>query len=303
MSFAPTSPSVHGAAPAANELMIVLERELTDLPPLPLVASRLLQALGDTESAVNDLSRLISMDPGIATKVLRLVNSSYYGFPRQVTTISHAVVILGFNTVRNLALAIAAFDNLPLGRNAPIDSDAFWEHSIGVAVCAQVLAQRKKLPVKVAEEAFLAGLLHDIGKLFLCQHFPNQYRAALDEAWRQKVRISPLEQHYCGAEHTFVGKRIAERWNLPPALVTTVWCHHNVDRCPDYFDMAALVSASDALIRALKIGFIGDPLPPSMAPEVAAWLAVDAKALGEIQEELQEKIASARDFLQLAGKR
>lgn len=285
---------------ASEQLAAVLEREMADLPPLPAVATRLLDALGNTESVMADLTRLISMDQSIAAKVLRLVNSSYYGFPRQVTTVGHAVVILGFNTVRNMVLAIASFDKFYLGRSPVIDPDRFWEHSIGVAVCAQILAQKKRLPVKVTEEAFLAGLLHDIGKLFLCQHFPEQYRAALSEAWRQKARISLMEQRCCGAAHTVVGRRIAERWNLPPSLVSTIGRHHDPAQATDYFDMAALVHASDALTRAGRIGFIGDPLPPKLTTEAVSWLAMDAKTLQEVQNELRGKVADAREFLQVA---
>ena len=286
---------------ASDKLAAVLERELADLPPLPAVATRLLRALGDTDTALGELAQLISMDSGLAAKVLRLVNSAYYGFPRQVTTISHAVVILGFNTVRNLALAVAVFDKFPFGPDAPIDPMRFWEHSVGVAVCAQILAKRKRLSVKVVEEAFLAGLLHDIGKLFLCQHFPEAYRCALADAWRQKVRVGVAEQAHCGASHVIVGKRIADRWNLPPALVATIWRHHDAARCsPEHFEMAALVSVSDALTRASRIGFIGDPLPPSLEPEVARWVALDAKTLQEVQEEQRVKVGEAREFLQVA---
>ncbi len=283
-----------------DELQIVLERELMDLPPLPLVASRLVEALGDTETAVSDLSRLIGMDQGIAAKVLRLVNSSYYGFARQVTTLGHAIVILGFNTVRNLALAVATLENFPISKQAPIDLNHFWEHSIGVAVCAQIMARRKRLPVKVVEEAFLAGLLHDIGKMFLCQHFPENYRAALEDAWAEKVPISVTEERHCGAAHTLVGRRIAERWNLPPALVMTISLHHNVAQAQSNFEMVAVVNAADALTRATKIGFVGDPLPPTLSPEVVSWLQADAKMLQEVQEELKTRVQEAREFLKLA---
>jgi len=294
------------AAPSRNaseQLQQALERELADLPPLPLVANRLVQALENTETAVSDLSRLIGMDQGIAAKVLRLVNSSYYGFPRQVTTLGHAVVVLGFNTVRNLALALAAFDKFPLSRHSPIEPTAFWEHGLAVAICAQLLAKRKRLPVKVVEEAFLAGLLHDIGKLFLCQHFPNSYRAAIEEAWAQKTRISIAEQRHCGAAHTLVGKHIAERWNLPPGLTTTLWRHHDPARAQVGFEVCALVNAADALVRASRIGFVGDPLPPTFAPEVTDWLQVDAGALSEVQAELKTRVQEAREFLHVAAGR
>jgi putative nucleotidyltransferase with HDIG domain len=296
------TPSAPAARSAADQLQQALERELADLPPLPLVATRLVEALGNTETAVSDLSRLIGMDQAIAAKVLRLVNSSYYGFPRQVTTISQAVVVLGFNTVRNLALAIAAFDKFGLSRHAPLDATKFWEHAVAVAVGSQVLAKRKKLPVKAVEEAFLAGLLHDIGKLFLCQHFPNSYRAALEDAWASKTRISVCEQRHCGETHATVGKRIGERWNLPPGLVATIWRHHEPARAETNFEPTALVNAADALTRATRIGFVGDPLPPTFAPEVTAWLQVDAKMLAEVQQELKSRFEDAREFLQIAAR-
>lgn len=288
-------------AAAADALQHALERELADLPPLPLVAGRLVSALGDTETAVADLARLIGMDQGIAAKVLRLVNSSYYGFARQVTTLGQAVVILGFNTVRNLALAIATFDKFTLPQQSPLDPTQFWEHALAVAVCAQTLAQRKNLPAKIGEEAFLAGLLHDIGKMFLCQHFPNSYRAALETAWEEQCRISVAEQRHCGAAHTQVGKRIAEKWNLPPALAVAIGRHHEPAKAQTCWEIAALVNAGDALARATRLGFVGDPLPPVLAPEVITWLRPDAALLSDVQAEMKSKVQQAREFLQVAA--
>lgn len=289
------------SANASDQLNQALGRETADLPPLPLVANRLVSALGNTEIAVSDIIRLISMDPGIAAKVLRLVNSGYYGFPRQVTTLSHAIVILGFNAVRNLALTIAASDKFALPRHSPLDATASWEHAIGVALCAQLLAKRKNLPARAGEEAFLGGLLHDIGKTFLCQHFPTSYRAALAAAWEQKCRVSVAEQTHCGATHSLVGKRIAEKWNLPATLATTIWRHHEPVHAQNCFEVTALVHAGDALVRAAGVGFVGDPLPPVFAPEVANYLQMGALALAEVQEEMKAKVQDARNFLQVAA--
>lgn len=180
-----------------------------------------------------------------------------------------------------------------------IDHGAFWEHCIGVTLGAQLIARRKRLPAKTVEEAFLAGLLHDIGKLFLCQHFPLLYEAALGEAWQARVPISVTERKHCGAAHTLIGKRIAERWNLPPVLVACIWRYHDPWPSADHFEMTALVSAGDAIARAGGIGFAGDLLPAALEPPVLAWLALDARALQSIEEELREKVAEAREFLQV----
>lgn len=286
---------------ASDQLHQVLGRDVADLPPLPFVAHRLAMALESTETTISDLAYLIGMDQSIAAKVLRLVNSSYYGFPRQVTTLSHAVAILGFNTVRNIALATGASDNLALPRHSPVDATKFWEHAIGVAIGAQLLAKRKNLPAKVGEEAFLAGLLHDVGKLFLCQHFPHRYRTAIRSAWEEKCRISVAEQTHCGATHSLVGKRIAEKWNLPATLAATIRHHHNPVQAETCFEVTALVNAGDVLVRAARVGFIGDPLPPAFAPEVAPYLQMDAKMLAEVQEDLLAKVQEAREFLHIAA--
>src|ERR1043166_8004865 len=117
-----------------------LEKKLADLPPLPAVVTKIMQTVNDPDTSAEDLNRLISMDQGLSSKVLRIVNSAYYGFPKLISTITHAVVILGFNTVRNLVLGVSAFGMLPQkGMSSGLNRTKFWEHSVATAVAASVL--------------------------------------------------------------------------------------------------------------------------------------------------------------------
>ncbi|MDQ2687596.1 MAG: HDOD domain-containing protein, partial [Armatimonadota bacterium] len=198
-----------------ERLLRIIEDELQDLPPLPAVVMRVMQTINDPTASAMDLNRLISGDPALASKVLRLVNSSYYGFPRRIATITHAVVILGFNTVRNLTTSLGvlnAFD--AKGQKTALDRDKFWAHGLATAVAAGVIARRKNIAAKMVEEVFIGGLLHDLGKLFLDQYFPDQYAIALRLAAQAKISIWDAEKTALGVGHALVGKRIADKWNL-----------------------------------------------------------------------------------------
>src|SRR5579871_495325 len=187
-----------------------LEKKLADLPPLPAVVTRIMETVNNPDTSAEDLNRLISMDQGLSSKVLRIVNSSYYGFPKRISTITHAVVILGFNTVRNLVLGVSAFGllsqkSMPYGLNRA----KFWEHSVAAAVGASILAKQRLPKVRNApEEGFIGGMLHDIGALFLDSYFPVQYAVAMAFAAREQKSARDAEALVLGIDHILVGRRI-----------------------------------------------------------------------------------------------
>jgi len=285
-----------------ERLLRIIEDELQDLPPLPAVVVRVMQTINDPTTSAADLNRLISSDQAIASKVLRLVNSSYYGFPRRISTITHAVVILGFNTVRNLTTSLGVFSAFdPGGAQTALDRNQFWAHSIGVAVAAGVIAKRKAIPTKLAEEVFVGGLLHDVGKLFLDQYFPDQYAIALKLARAAKISIWDAEKTALGVGHALVGKRIAEKWNLPPSLTTMITLHHQPAFAKEFFEITAVVHAADRIAHKLALGYGGDDLVPPLAPEVQQWLALPPQVWESIEHETIQKYADSKEFLKMAG--
>jgi len=281
-----------------ERLLRIIEDELQDLPPLPVVIVRVMQTINDPTTSASDLNRLISADQALASKVLRLVNSSYYGFPRKISTITNAVVILGFNTVRNLATSLGVFNAFDArGQKTALDREAFWAHSMGVAAAAGVIARRKGIGAKSVEEVFIGGLLHDIGKLFLDQYFPDQYAIAIKLAAAAKISVWEAEKTALGVGHALVGKRIAEKWNLPLSLTAMITLHHQPVFAKEHFELAATIQAADHIARKLAIGNAGDTLLPALAPEAEKWLAFSPAIWEAVETETCRKFDESKDFL------
>ncbi len=281
-----------------ERLLRIIEDELQDLPPLPAVILRVMQTVNDPTTSAADLNRLISADQALASKVLRLVNSSYYGFPRKIATITNAVVILGFNTVRNLTTSLGVFNAFDArGQQTALDRKAYWAHSLGTAVAAGVIARRKGIGSKSVEEVFIGGLLHDIGKLFLDQYFPDQYAIAIKLAGAAKISIWESEKTALGVGHALVGKRIAEKWNLPHSLTAMITLHHQPIFAKEYFELTATIQAADQVARKLSLGNAGDMLVPALSPEVDKWLAFSPPVWETIETETCRKFDESKDFL------
>jgi|SRR5579872_810823 len=279
-----------------------LEKKLADLPPLPAVVTRIMQTVNNPDTSAEDLNKLISMDQGLASKVLRIVNSSYYGFPKRISTITHAVVILGFNTVRNLVLGVSAFGllgqkSMPYGLNR----SKFWEHSIATAVAGGIVARHRLPGVRNApDEAFVGGLLHDLGALFLDSYFPVQYAVSMAFAAREHKTSRDAENMVLGMDHVVVGRRIAEYWNFPPHLVAMMGNHHDPTRDSEHFDMVALVHTGNWL--AWETGFIASEHTSQhpLDPAVVEWLDFDDETLSAIKAEVLEQVKACEDLLRLA---
>lgn len=283
-----------------ERLLRIIEDELQDLPPLPAVIMRVMQTINDPTTSAADLNRLISADQALTSKVLRLVNSSYYGFPRKISTITNAVVILGFNTVRNLTTSLGVFNAFDArGQKTALNRDDFWAHSLAVAVAAGVISRRKGIGAKAVEEVFIGGLMHDIGKLFLDQYFPDQYAIAIKLAGAARITIWEAEKTALGVGHALVGKRIAEKWNLPLSLTSMITLHHQPVFAKEYFEITATIQAADYVARKLGLGNSGDALVPPLAPEVEKWLAFSPTVWEAIETDVCRKFDESKDFLQV----
>ena len=279
-----------------------LEKKLADLPPLPVVVTRIMQTINDPGTSAEDLNHLISMDQGLSSKVLRIVNSSYYGYPKRISTITHAVVILGFNTVRNLVLGVSAFGvlsqkSMPYGLNRT----KFWEHSIAVGVGANILA-KKRLPKNrsVPDEAFIGGLLHDVGALFLDSYFPVQYAVSMAFAAREQRTSREAEGIVLGIDHVLVGNRIAEHWNFPPNLIAMIGGHHDPSRFRDHYEQVAMVQAADWLAWQCRYVASEHTQGPEMPPELAEWMAFSEEDWETAKSNLTEQFKACEDLLRIA---
>ncbi len=201
---------------------------MKNLPPLPAVTRQLLTVLRDDNASADDVTKVLSGDPALAAKVLKLVNSSFYGVSCEVTTISRAVVILGFTGVRNLALSFGSVEALQK-MGGDLDLNSFWAHAMANAAAAQCLApavSRRTDP----EEAFIAGLMHDIGAYVLAAAVPEQYAKILKEDARERLA---LEKKELGFTHAEVGAGLLKFWGLPDAFANAAQHHHNMVKSTD----------------------------------------------------------------------
>jgi putative nucleotidyltransferase with HDIG domain len=278
-----------------------LEKKLADLPPLPAVVTKIMATINDPGASSDELSKLIVLDQGLSSKILRIVNSAYYGFPKRISTITHAVVILGFNTVRNLVLGVSAFGMLPQKTaNTGLHRAKFWEHSVATAVAASVLAKKRKPQSRsVVEEAFVCGLLHDIGKLFLDCYFPVQYAVCMAFAVREDIPLIEAEKRVLDMDHALVGRRIADHWNFPPSLGAALGSHHDPESDPECFETAAIIQAADWVSWKMGHGSPDITKAPELSPEVQEWLAFTEEDYAWVMAEWERQFAAAQDLVSL----
>ncbi|MGB9885934.1 MAG: HDOD domain-containing protein [Moorellales bacterium] len=273
-----------------------LVEKVQDLPALPTVVNQVIRLTEDPDSTAADLNAVISRDQALTAKVLRLANSAYYGFPRRVATVTDAVVLLGFNTIRNLVLA-ASVSNV-LQREAPgyqLGRGDLWWHSLTSAMAARLLA--RKIRFRAAEEAFVAGLLHDIGKLVLSQYVAETYAQILERVTRDGVPFMEAEQAILGFDHARAGGLVAEKWNLPEGLVEAIGCHHRPAAARKAPALAALAHTGDALALMLGAGLGADGLMYPLDWDSVAAVGLTEEKVEEVLDELADSLVDEASYL------
>lgn len=252
------------------------------LATIPSVANRLMELASDPAVSLTEISRFVSSDPVLATKVLRMVNSPVYGFPGRISSVNQSVFLLGLNAVKGLLFGVTVFD---LMKNTMI---GLWEHSLGCAIVSRLVARKKGL--KEPEEASTRGLLHDLGKVILVLQFPGEYETVIREAGTKEVTVYEMENEYFSTSHATVGAWIADQWSFPKALTDVIAYHHK----PHLSKLApmetAIVHFSDVLLRGRGFGFAGDHAVPPVHP--SAW-----KLIGFSDSDIREILKEAEDLL------
>jgi HD-like signal output (HDOD) protein len=211
-----------------------LVQEVAELRPLPSVALRVLQIAESDHFSAHELAQTVSSDPALTAKILRLANSAYYGFPRRISTVRDAVVLLGFRAVRSATLAACVIDTMPRGRS--IDDRTFWHFSVTVGMLAEVLSRATH---RYADEALTAGVLHNIGRMALDQHRPDVFRRATTLARQEGLTAWQAEESLLGYTSAEVGEALALHWNFPRSLAEAVRSHLCA---PGDLEMASLAS-------------------------------------------------------------
>jgi len=277
-----------------NELEKVI-MEAGDLPAMPHIAGMVMNRLSDRNVSARQIQRIISADQALAAKILKVANSAFYGCTRKVSTLTDAVVILGFNTIRSLVLAISTRSILQRSSEGlGLSKEALWKHSIGCAVGCRILSGMISFPRQ--EEAFVCGLLHDIGKLVLSQNFSQKYRKVEEKAVRDKVSYREAENEILGFDHTQVGALLLRKWNFSQDLEKVIEFHHEPSRAKGIVELAAITNFSDKLCNKLGIGSKKDESIVLEEIESAIILNLQSSKISELENKLLEALAEEELF-------
>lgn len=201
-----------------------VEASVKMLQPLPRAVMRLVELVESETATVEQMEQVISTDPVLCGKVLQIANSAYYGLARSVSSIRHALILLGAHTIKGIALSVAAMGALRSGRVVREAEQRLWKHSLACAGYAQEIARACRWGTRLAEDAYIAGLLHDIGALFLLARFPEQYQPL--PRGEGEAALLEHETALFGYDHAAIGAMILEHWQLPERLVKVVGNHH-----------------------------------------------------------------------------
>ncbi len=278
-----------------------IERYINTMPALPVTVTKVVEIANNPATSPVDLNRVISLDPVLMAKVLKLINSAYYGVSTKVNSLVRAIIMLGINTVKNLALSSAVIDTL--GRTSEfraLDPQAFWRNSLAVGVTAKLIAKRRGVDPSKLEEYFIAGLLHGIGKIPLNNVLSEQYVQAMSIADRYRIPLWEAERSVLGFDHTFVGLRIGEAWKLGNAILDTIrYQNQPLEYEGQYAHIVHATHVAIYFVTIAEIGFAGDRYPARADGQAMSLLRIDETFLDEIEDEVQAEIQKAEVFLRL----
>lgn len=254
-----------------ENLRLDVERVLAGinaLPSLPASVTELLSSIDDPDADTDAIARRIARDQGLTTRILRVANSPFYGQSHRIASIADAVIVLGLRSVRALAVAASFTSVFKAGSDAEAELHSFWQHGISAALCARLLAAR----VGVAEEeAFIGGLLHDIGRVALVVSFPRHMAAVA--AYRRERDCQPIdaENAVLGLDHALVGRLLTERWRFPSLLCAAIGSHH-APPADAYRQLPGILHLANAIASALDFGAEPTAMVPRLVP--ACWEAM-----------------------------
>lgn len=266
------------------------------LPSLSIVANNVIRITQNPKSSAVDVGKAISYDQALTTKVLKTVNSAYFGFPQKINTITHAIVILGFAHIKNIVLTASIMDMFPSkGKVKGFDLQGFWKHSLACGITADLIARR--LGMQNLEEIFICGMLHDVGKIVLNTYFNDEFTNAVKLANKKGILLRNAEKQVMGLDHASAGGFVAEKWNLGLTLTKAIKFHHKPSFANESKRIVAIVHVADVLCRTMGIGNGGDSKMPCIDEESWKLLGLNKQTLKRLFLEMEQQVSIAHDFI------
>lgn len=283
------------------EISPELERKLTTaierMPAFPKSVQTILEMTRNINCLPKDLVGVIEKDPVITVKILRVINSAHYALPNKITSVGQSVVYLGINTIKNLALSFAAVGILPRFNTTGFDIQRYLLHSLTVAAVARLLCEKYAHAEADPGDCYIAGLLHDFGKVVFAQFMAEEFMAALALTAERGMPLYAAEAEVIGADHAFVGALLAQKWQFATPLVNCIHDHHAEHAEPNA--MLDCLRMADALCRKLAFGDSGNPWRDEELAMLPARFGGDIEAVIAALGDLQKILAEAQVFAQI----
>jgi putative nucleotidyltransferase with HDIG domain len=260
-----------------------------NLPTVPETLKKLSAIIENPKVSLSNVSDFVQSDPAMTFRILKMVNSAVYGFPGRIASVSNAIMLLGLNVVKGLLLGISVFELMQKAMTG------LYEHSMGCAAAARIIAQKKGL--REPEEAYVAGLLHDIGKVVMALEFPDSYEAALACAAEEGILIGEAEKRFFADNHPVLGGILSEKWRFPKKLNEAILCHHQPQMAESFPVETAIVHLADILIKARGLGFAGDQIVPVVNEAAFDRLELSEQDILEIFREMEGTLEATEEVL------
>ncbi len=271
----------------------VILTEFTQSPPI--IYHKLQKTLKNPDFSFNDLTEIIQSDANLTTRLLKLVNSPYYNLTTRIDTLSHAISVVGLDQLVDLALSTEVVSKFRDVKFPKFDAELFWIHCIACGIASRSIAAHRN---DVNPESFyLAGLLHDIGRLVILKKLPKESEQVVVQSVKSKKPLSEVEKETFGFNHDEVGQILLEEWNLGERIVEGVEYHHNPLKAPRFKEEAATIHAADIVSVNMKLGNSGEGFVGSAKPGVLKLLQLDVEFLRSLRKEVQDNVNETAEIL------
>lgn len=245
-----------------------LVESISDLPTIPVVASKVLELLDKPDVELEEVADMILTDQVLAARVIKIVNSPLYRSSQEIKSVKRALVYLGFRHIRELALTCSFIEAFQ-GKDGAFDVMTFWEHSFGVGIVAKIIAQKARYID--TEKAYLAGIIHDIGEVFLSYYYKKDFLRILQEIKSTPYKLVDAEDRFWGTNHSYIGVAIAKKWNFPPEYCEVIALHHEPEQATLEPNLVAIVNLADLFCSVRQLDYGGREWVSFNLAEEKAW--------------------------------
>ncbi len=277
-----------------NEKLIVLVEKM---PAFPKSVQQVMQLTSDINASAKDIVRVIECDPVMTVRILKAINSSFYGLPQKITSVQKAVVHIGMNTIKNIALGVAAMGMLNANHKANFKTSNFLLHSLTTAAISKMLAERIGLTSAQCSDCFVAGLLHDFGKVVFAEFIADEFKLALDKSKEQHLSLHQTELEFIGLNHSQAGRILAEKWELPDSMCDAIAHHHDLDSSQNV--LRDCVFAANQVSKQMQFGDAGNPLVDAFPEFIVTRFGLTLPAMCDTLEDLESVKTEAQSFINL----